>query len=283
MSMRFFVLQNNMNETVMHTYNIRIGPDSPPLSGENTSTILVENLQEDFDIEIQVEETDIKSVDVGSANGKEQTVRAHYIKNIGNNRIGAYGVLWGGDEKRDLHDEFFTKNTTDLTAIFDVMGKIPMLHDHGQDDKTMKSTAYAAIDMMEPDDVGLWIEAQILQHEMYLQYIQPLVKQKKLFFSSGTLPAAKRVTKSGEITRWPIVEMTSTTTPAEYRMLDIPIAEVQAAYKSIGVSLPDSIIENTEPETEKVGDESSGAIKEALRELEKTKIEYYKLELENII
>ena len=180
------------------------------------------------------------------------------IKSVGEDRVGAYGILWGDAANKDYHNEYFTSKTAEIKSVFEGMGAIPLLFDHGVD-KTIKSTVLGKVTTMEEDEVGLWFEAKITEHELYKKMVQPLVRQKMMYPSSGVLPAAKRVKSTGEITRWPMVEMTLTHRPAEYRMLDIPVSELQKHYKSVG--LPELDVE--EPEQT----EDNGA-EEARRKLE---------------
>lgn len=175
------------------------------------------------------------------------------IKEIGENRVGAYGILWGDESKKDFHGEYFTPDTEELTSVFKAMGKIPFLFHHGNHEG-IKSTVIGAVDKMEPDEIGLWYEAIVLEHQKYQEFVRPLIQQNMLYSSSGTFPAAKRVTESGKITRWPIAEMTGTHTPAEWRMVanNRPIAEIKAAYKSINLSDNiDSFTEENNVDSEK--------------------------------
>ena len=175
------------------------------------------------------------------------------IKEIGENRVGAYGVLWGDETRKDFHGEYFTPETEELTSIFKAMGKIPYIFHHGNH-HGMKTTVVGAVDVLDPDEIGLWYEATILEHQKYKEFIKPLIAQNALYSSSGTFPAAKRVTKNGKITRWPIAEMTATPSPAEWRMVanNRPIAEIKAAYKSINLSDDiDELVENNSVDSEK--------------------------------
>ena len=259
-----------------------------PANGSHVNTLEQVDVIDAADEQVSVEQESVKSTNVidSDQNDVEASAikREIYIKSIAPNRLGAYGIIWGSESEKDLHDEFFTAKTRDLTSILEAMGKVPMIFDHGQDDSVMKSTPFAAVDYMESDEIGLWFEAQVQKHDMYKEYIKPLIDSQKLYPSSGTLPAAKRVSKSGEITRWPIIEMTATPTPAEYRMLDVPISEIKAAYKSIGVTLPDDVFksDDDEPEAEKVVDsQREETVSKLLREFETLKINYYKFDLEN--
>jgi hypothetical protein len=174
------------------------------------------------------------------------------LKALGKNRVGTYGILWGDEERKDLHDEFFDEETRDLKAIFDAMGVIPLIVHHGGDE-AIKTFVYGEVDVMELDDVGLWYEGKIKEFEVYYNYVKPLMDENKMFSSSGTLPAAKRVAKNGHITRWPVAEMTNTWLPAEYRMLERPLAEIKSAYNELGLELPD--LDKKEPEKAKESNE----------------------------
>lgn len=179
------------------------------------------------------------------------------IKSISEDRIGAYGIVWGDKDKKDLHDEFFTAQTKDITSAFDALGALPWLFHHAADSK-MKSTVVGVIDKMEADDVGLWYEARIREHELYKQYVKPLVEKGKLFSSSGAYPGSKeRDKKTGEIKRWTIAEISGTHIPAEYRMLDMPVSEVKSMYVEAGID--ENIIKSFISESEEASlDETAG-------------------------
>jgi len=157
------------------------------------------------------------------------------VKALGGDRLGGYMVLWGDPNKRDLDGEYFTPETEELTAIFKAMGKLPFLYNHATD-KTIKTGVVGVIDVMIPDDVGIWYEAQLDSANRYKTAIQNLARKQVLGTSSGTLPGARKVSKSGEILRWPIVEGSATTHPAETRMLEHPISEIKANFASIGLA-----------------------------------------------
>lgn len=175
----------------------------------------------------------------------------HAIKSLGGGRIGGYMTLWGDENNRDLDNEFFTPQTEELTTIFKAMGKLPWLYDHATDG-TVKSTVVGKIDVLEMDDFGLWYEAQLDKSNQYLEHIQKLIAQRRLGTSSGTLPGARKVAKSGEILRWAIVEGSGTTMPADPRQVaERPIAEIKSAFSQIGISF------EPEPGASGIGDEES--------------------------
>lgn len=159
------------------------------------------------------------------------------IKMLGANRVGGYMMLWGSEKAKDLDQEWFTPQTEELTAVFKAMGKLPYLYNHATDG-ALKTSLVGTIDVMAPDDTGLWYEAQLDQNNKYMSAIQNLVKQRALGTSSGTLPGARQVAKSGQILRWPIVEGSMTPTPADPRQMQRPIAEIKSAYTAIGLDFP---------------------------------------------
>lgn len=164
-----------------------------------------------------------------------ETVTDHsVIKSIGGDRIGGYAILWGNEDKRDLTKQFFTQKTAELTTIFDAVGKLPWLYQHAMDG-TVKTKVGGVVDTLKTDSIGLWYEAQLKLADEYDEYIKKLLEAGRLKTSSQTFPVAFEYNKStGEITRWPIVEITGTPTPAEYRMPAIEILKTH--YADIGVS-----------------------------------------------
>ena len=158
------------------------------------------------------------------------------VKAIGDDRVGAYGIIWSDGTYRDSDGQYFDKNTEHLLDIFTAMGKIPYLVHHAADG-VIKSTVIGEVDTMIIDDVGLWYEAKILQQDLYKQYVSKLVDNGKMFSSSGALPAAVKATKDGYISHWPVVEMSCTWTPAEYRMMSegYSVERLKAHFNDIGI------------------------------------------------
>lgn len=139
------------------------------------------------------------------------------IKSLGDNRIGGYLVVWGSEKQKDLQDEYFTKET-DLGL--DLYTTRPVLYHHGLD-KKVKATKVGDIDTLDPDDIGLWAEAQIAMHDEYNKHINELVNKGILKWSSGSLPNLVQMGEGGFIKAWPIVEGSLTPTPAEPRRTDV--------------------------------------------------------------
>lgn len=165
---------------------------------------------------------------------QEWVDKSYAVKALGGNRVGGYLILFGDENSKDLHDEYFTEETEEVDKIFKGVGALPWIFHHGADE-TVKSEVHGIVDVLEKDDTGWWFEAKIKEQELYKKYVKPLIQSNKLFSSSGTLPGAKRAKKDGHIARWPVAEATGTHVPAEWRMLDRPIGEIKSAYKSVGI------------------------------------------------
>lgn len=154
------------------------------------------------------------------------------IKSLGNDRVGSYAVLWGSEAKKDLTGEYFDRSTEELTSIFDTVGRLPYIYHHALDE-TLKTRVTGVIDVLKPDDIGLWYEAQLKMADEYDAQIKKMILDNKLKTSSQTFPGARRVSKSGHIERWPIIEISATPTPAEYRMQ--PVEFLKSAYAEYGM------------------------------------------------
>lgn len=145
-------------------------------------------------------------------------------------RVGGYGVVFGG---KDLQGETFSADTdfwlTKLTRT------PPALYQHGKDAKARREPLGTAL-VADPDDIGLWVEAQLDLSKKYAEAIMPLLREGKLGWSSGTAGhLTERV--GAKITSWPIVEMSLTPTPAEPRTLGVheirSFADMEPAFKSL--------------------------------------------------
>ena len=159
------------------------------------------------------------------------------VKSLGQHRIGEYLVLWGAPDQKDLHGEYFSPDTASLTGVFDAVGKVPIFYQHAGDPE-IKSTVIGTIDIMRPDEIGLWAEGELASAHSYREQIGSLVDAGVLHWSSGTLPRAKKWDADGHITDWLIVDASLTPTPAEFRMVERPVSELRAAYKAVGLDFP---------------------------------------------
>jgi HK97 family phage major capsid protein len=143
--------------------------------------------------------------------------------------LAGWGVIYGGV---DLQGETFTKDTD---FWFDRLSPTPLvLYQHGQDGALKQHVLGRAT--VEPQDMGLWVEAQVALSDKYAEAIRELAEKGALGWSSGAVGhLAARDGKT--ITSWPIVEFSLTPTPAEPRTLGVhelrSLAESEPAVKAL--------------------------------------------------
>ena len=161
------------------------------------------------------------------------------IKALGGDRLGGYLVLGGAPERKDLTGEYFTPETEEMDAIYKAIGKLPFLYGHAMDG-ALKSTVVGVIDVVARDEVGLWYEAQLDRSGKYKAAIQKLAQDGALGTSSGTLPGARKVAADGRIERWPIIEGSATTSPADPAQMERPIGEIKSHFAELGLAFPEA-------------------------------------------
>lgn len=119
-----------------------------------------------------------------------------------------YGGPFGG---KDLAGEFFSAKT-DFALDWFQPGERPLLYHHGLDAEASTAVVGRVKDY-KATDTGVWAQAQLDKSSEYFDAIKELVKQGKLFFSSGSMNHLVEKTKRGELTRWPFIELSLTPTP----------------------------------------------------------------------
>ena len=159
------------------------------------------------------------------------------VKALGPRKFGGYCVLFGGPDRRDLSGEYFTRDTAELTLLYEQLGALPVLFAHGSD-PVIAGDVVAAVNLMETRGGGVWFEAQLRERAKYANLVMELIARKALSISTGTLPRARQVAKDGRITRWPVVEVSLTTSPMEPRLAVRPVSEVKAIFEAIGLRYP---------------------------------------------
>jgi hypothetical protein len=164
------------------------------------------------------------------------------IKIAANGDLDILAVPYGGPlAGKDLDGEFFSERT-DLCLDWFPTHR-PLLYNHGLDGE-IETTPIGKADASSAhqDDAGWWVRAQLDKAGRYWQHINQLIEAdgEKLFASSGSLPHLVRRAKSGEILRWPWVELSLTTTPANLFATVTP-ASAKAHYKAAGLTPPPTI------------------------------------------
>ena len=144
------------------------------------------------------------------------------------------GIPYGGPHQgKDLSGEFFTKKTE---LCLDWFNERPLLFHHGLDEDAQTTVVGRVKSWQVKGNVGLWTQAQLDRSNAYFDAIKDLVKKGKLFFSSGAMPHLVETNKStGEIIRWPWVELSLTPTPCN---LYATVDQVKSHYKSAGIPIP---------------------------------------------
>lgn len=155
--------------------------------------------------------------------------------------VGGMGVVFGG---QDLYGDQFNKSTDFMQD--DMSATPPVLFDHAQGE--IKGVIGSVV-KMELLDAGIWFESQIEKSKEYAAQILELVQSGRLGYSTGTVGhLAEKL--DGMIKRWPIAELSLTTSPAEPRTLGVEFL------KGIGLQVPELVTgtESTEDGNVKVED-----------------------------
>lgn len=148
------------------------------------------------------------------------------IKRLGENKIGGYAVAFGNEKEHDIEGDWFTKSTDlwldtykNQPVFFDhaVGMKVPGDETEGDDNADPRFYKLGHITKVAPDDVGVWVEGVLDEHNNWVRGVMELVDKGALYFSSGSAPHLIKRTEAGEIKSWPIIEVSLTPTPAEPR------------------------------------------------------------------
>jgi hypothetical protein len=116
----------------------------------------------------------------------------------------------------------------------------PLLYSHGIDPDT-GITPVGRIDSLEIRDAGIWMQAQLDKQNEYFDAIRKMVKDGKLFLSSGSVEHLVQVdARSGDMIRWPIVEGSLTTVPANL-YATVAARSAQEHYEAAGLPVDDAI------------------------------------------
>ena len=125
--------------------------------------------------------------------------------------IEGINMPFGGPLKgKDLQGEYFSQRTDACENWFKTR---PILYHHGLDD-TIKAIVIGHDTATKVLDNGRWIQAQLDKSMAYWKELAQLIKQGKVFFSSGAVPHLVEKAVDGELLRWPWVETSLTVSPA---------------------------------------------------------------------
>lgn len=144
------------------------------------------------------------------------------VKALGNGRIGGYVIRFGDPKNVDLAKDYFTP-ATDIDYYENK--QITLYYNHGTD-PVLKSRKLGKGAIVKTDDVGHWFEAQLAMRDSYEEAVYKLIEENAAGFSSGSAPhlvERKSVGTVSEITSWPLVEASITTSPCEFRNTIVPL------------------------------------------------------------
>jgi hypothetical protein len=163
------------------------------------------------------------------------------VKFTGDHVIAGDGIPFGGpfkmgtgDNGKDLHGEFFSKSTD---CCLDWFTERPLLYEHGRGGAGVD--VVGRVKSWSTGEKAINVEAELDASYKYFSAIKELVDKKKLFFSSGAMGHLVQTNvKTGEILRWPWVELSLTKEPANFHAtLDWKTAG--AHFKAAGLVLTD--------------------------------------------
>jgi hypothetical protein len=139
-------------------------------------------------------------------------------------RYRAYAVRFTGPEERDAYGTYFDAQTD---YRLDYYEKWPWLHHHGRHSK-IGPRKVGVWDERGIDEQGVFVEGEMDAHARYKEALQTLIGEQILFTSSQALSSMVRVAEDGHMELWPIGEVSSTVTPADYRQSPISAAAMRA-------------------------------------------------------
>jgi len=135
-------------------------------------------------------------------------------------RYGALAVRFSGPDQKDLQQEYFTSRTEFAGTD---RGSVPTLFNHGEPvDSAPIFKRFA--DRFFPNaqlkrlNNGIFAEVQLDPADKFQSALADLIEAGALRWSSGSTNQFVRKSIDGGITRWPIVEVSLTPSPAEPRL-----------------------------------------------------------------
>lgn len=133
----------------------------------------------------------------------------------GKTKYRAMAVRFGSKEETDWYGTYFNKDTE---YYLDWFKSRPWVYDHGLN-PMMGPVRIGDWTEVEWTEEGIFFVGELLEHFKYQDAVEELIKHGVLYPSTGTLSYLMDWDwNTGHIRKWPIVELSSTTRPAEYRM-----------------------------------------------------------------
>lgn len=160
------------------------------------------------------------------------------LKFVGPDTVEGLAIPFGSADDRDLDGEYFTASTDLAIDWFGKSGR-PALYDHGFDE-AHKLTPVGRQVEYEARDEGIWAQVQLDKHARYRKAIGQMVEEGALGYSSGAISHLVTKSATGEIVRWPWVELSLTPTPAAPGTLGVHYIKSTTAFehaKAVGADI----------------------------------------------
>lgn len=181
------------------------------------------------------------------------------VKAAGDWELDVLGVPFGGPNGgKDSDGEYFTPNTKTHT---DKYPNPPVVYYHGLDPngKPMGEPAIiGSVKRIWQDVKGWWYKVVLDKASEYARRIWDAAKEGRARASSGSIIHMVRKEGTGEITNWPVAELSLIDADGRRQPANqyaVALVAAKAVYQQAGIELPAITEEGGEPETDAEGQE----------------------------
>ena len=193
-----------------------------------------------------------------------------FIKALDDWELEVLGIPFGDSSHKDSDGEYFTKDTN---LHLDAFGNPLIVYQHGFDKEDGKIK-----EMPEPEIVGqaksyrigqegVWWRVALDKTSDFAKQIWESAQQGILRASSGSLPHLVRKKLDGEITNWPVGEISllDRLAPANNYALALPVLKTR--YQQAGIELPDEFKNvDEQPGTVEAGEDKTVVLVENIKQ-----------------
>lgn len=165
------------------------------------------------------------------------------VKFVAPDTIEGLAIPFGSPANLDTDGEFFTPSTDLCLEWFGKSGR-PFLFEHGLDDELQGAVMGRQTDF-ETREEGVWATVQLDRNRRYRKAVDRLIEEGALGYSSGAMSHLASKTKTGEITRWPWVELSGTPIPAAPQTLGVHYVKSSSLIEHLteaGSDMPASLV-----------------------------------------
>ena len=165
------------------------------------------------------------------------------VKAAGDWELDVLGIPFGGPAAKDSQGEYFSPRTN---LHLDSFGKPLIVYYHGLNSDNTPSGEPEIIGRVkghEQRSDGVWWRIALDKASEYAKRVWEAAKRGAVAVSSGSMPHLVRTAKDGEITSWPVGELSLWDLGEGRSRAASPYAvalpAMKAAYKRAGIDLPD--------------------------------------------